>query len=190
MQPEIQRYCEWIWIGVGLVWLAGTVKVKPAVRRQGAAGRWQHIAVMALAFGLLFSSSARVGPLVWRWLPDSAIMAWTGLALTAAGCAYAVWARLLLAGNWSGSVTIKQDHELVRKGPYAIVRHPIYSGALLAMLGTALVQGELHGLAAVVLAFFGFLTKSRVEEAFMTSQFGPDYVQYQRDVKALIPFVL
>lgn len=190
MQMEIQRYCEWIWIAVGLVWLAGAFLVKPAVRRQPAGARWQHIAVMAVAFGLLFSASARVGPLAWRWLPDSAIIARAGLALTATGCAYAVWARLLLAGNWSGSVTIKQDHELVRKGPYAIVRHPIYSGALLAMLGTALVMGELRGLAALALAFFGFLTKSRVEEAFMTSRFGADYVQYQREVKALIPFVL
>jgi protein-S-isoprenylcysteine O-methyltransferase len=116
------------------------------------------------------------------------VIAWTGLALTAAGCAFAIWARLLLGGNWSSSVTVKQDH--IRRGPYAIVRHPIYSGFLLGLLGTALALGELRGIAGLALASIGWHMKSRREEAFMTAEFGAEYTRYQCEVKALIPFVL
>jgi protein-S-isoprenylcysteine O-methyltransferase Ste14 len=87
-------------------------------------------------------------------------------------------------------VTIKQNHQLIRQGPYAIVRHPIYSGFLLGMLGTALALGEWRGLAGLALAFIGWGTKSRMEENFMAGQFGSAYIEYQREVKALIPFVL
>jgi protein-S-isoprenylcysteine O-methyltransferase Ste14 len=152
------------------------------------------MAIMAAAFALLFPDLIFIGrlvagPLDRRFVPDSAAVAWAGLALTAAGCAFAIWARLLLGGNWSASVTVKQDHQLMRRGPYAIVRHPIYSGFLLGLAGTALALGEWRGIAGLALAFIGWLTKSRTEEAFMTAQFGAGYTEYQRRVKALVPFV-
>jgi protein-S-isoprenylcysteine O-methyltransferase Ste14 len=131
-----------------------------------------------------------VGPLAWRLLPAWPAIAWTGLALTVIGCAFAIWARLSLGRNWSGTVTVKEGHQLMRRGPYAVVRHPIYSGGLLALLGTALVVGELRGLLGVALAFLGWGTKLRLEEAFMSEQFGAEYTRYRREVKALIPFVL
>jgi protein-S-isoprenylcysteine O-methyltransferase Ste14 len=83
---------------------------------------------------LPFSARLRVGPLAWRFVPDSPVVAWAGLAVTAAGFTFAIWARMLLGGNWSSSMTVKQDHQLIRQGPYSIVRHPIYSGLLLALL--------------------------------------------------------
>jgi protein-S-isoprenylcysteine O-methyltransferase Ste14 len=95
----------------------------------------------------------------------------------------------MLGSNWSGTVTVKQNHELIRSGPYAIVRHPIYSGFLLGLLGTALSVGEARGLIALALAFVGWFVKARVEEQFMVEQFNGDYVRYIRDVKRLIPFV-
>jgi protein-S-isoprenylcysteine O-methyltransferase Ste14 len=190
MHTDPHQYIAWAWAAVGIVWLAAWFLSKPAARRQPAGSRLRHIAMMALAFALVFSPRLRIGPLAWRFVPGSPAIAWAGFALTAAGCAFTIWARLILGGNWSATVTIKQDHRLVRKGPYAIVRHPIYSGALLALAGTVLAFGEARGLAALALAFAAWLFKSRMEETFMTEQFGAAYTRYQREVKALIPFVL
>jgi protein-S-isoprenylcysteine O-methyltransferase len=179
MSAPVYGYIEWIWAAVGVVWLIGTLVSKQTARREPTSSRLLHMAIMAAVFALPFSARLHVGPLAWRFVPDSPVIAWTGLALTAAGCAFAIWARLLLGGNWSSSVTVKQDHRLIRRGPYAIVRHPIYSGFLLGLLGTALA-----------LASIGWRMKSRREEAFMTAEFGAEYTRYQREVKALIPFVL
>jgi protein-S-isoprenylcysteine O-methyltransferase Ste14 len=193
MQPN--RYIEWIWAAVGALWLIAALTSKKTTRRQAASFLLLHIAIMTAALVLLFPSllfGARlpVGPLARRFVPDSPAIAWTGLALTAAGCAFAIWARLLLGGNWSGSVSVKRDHQLIRRGPYTIVRHPIYSGFLLGLLGTALALGEWRGIAGLALACIGWGTKLRMEEAFMVAQFGAEYTGYQGQVKALIPFIL
>lgn len=189
------QYIEWTWIALGAVWLTAGLATKKTARREANISRLPHIVIMMAAFlllfpRLLFIGSLPVGPLGRRFVPDSPVIGWTGLALTVAGCAFAVWARLLLGGNWSGRVTVKQDHQLIRTGPYAIVRHPIYSGFLLGMLGTALALGEWRGIAGLALAFIGWGTKSRLEESYMAMQFGARYIEYQREVKALIPFVL
>ena len=113
---------------------------------------------------------------------------WIGLALTAIGLGFAIAARWWLGRNWSGRVTIKQQHQLIQNGPYALVRHPIYAGFLLALLGTALVHSELRGLIGLALAALGWIFKLRIEEALLSQQFGDAYLQYQRHVKALIPF--
>jgi protein-S-isoprenylcysteine O-methyltransferase Ste14 len=174
---------------VGLYWLIGAMRSKPVARREKRSSQMFHLAIMTLVFALLFSDRARVGFLSYRLLPEAEPIGWIGLGLTIAGCAFAVWARAWLGSNWSASVTRKRDHELVRGGPYAIVRHPIYSGLLLGILGTALAQGEVRGLLALGLAFVGWLLKSRIEERFLVEEFGGDYVTYRRRVKQLIPYV-
>ena len=98
-------------------------------------------------------------------------------------------ARLHLGGNWSGTVTIKRGHTLVRTGPYAVVRNPIYTGLLVAALGTAIALGHLRDLAATGTLLALYLYKIRVEERFMTEQFSEQYLQYKRETKTLIPFV-
>jgi protein-S-isoprenylcysteine O-methyltransferase len=195
MRRVAYDYIEWIWSAVGVVWLIAALASKRTARREAAGSRLLHMAILAAAMVLLFPSlpfSARLpmGPLAWRFVPDSPVIAWTGVALTVAGCAFAIWARVLLGANWSSSVTVKHHHELIRGGPYAIVRHPIYSGFLLGLLGAALALGELRGIAGLALAFIGWFTKSRKEEAFMAAQFGAVYTRYRREVKALVPFVL
>ena len=190
MQAGVLRYIQWIWIGVGAVWLMGAAASKRAARHEAASSRLLHVAIMTTAFLLFYSAGRRSGPFAWRFVPDTDTVEWTGLALTAAGCVFAIWARIMLAGDWSASVTVKRDHRLVRQGPYGIVRHPIYSGFLLALAGTALALGEWRAMAGLVLAFIGWHLKSRVEENFMAEQFGAEYAAYQREVKALIPFVL
>ena len=87
-------------------------------------------------------------------------------------------------------MTIKEGHQLIRTGPYSVVRHPIYSGLLLAVIGTALVVGEVRGLVAVTIAFTAWLAKLRTEEAFLMEQFGSQYEEYRRHTRALVPFIL
>ena len=91
--------------------------------------------------------------------------------------------------NWSSLVTVKQDHELILRGPYAVVRHPIYSGFLLALTGTAIAVGEILAFIGLGLAFIGFLLKSAAEEKFMREEFSTEYARYSQRVRRLIPFV-
>jgi protein-S-isoprenylcysteine O-methyltransferase len=175
---------------VGIVWAIGAVITKRTTRIEAAGSRVVQIVLFTAAFFLLFSARARLGPLAWRFVPESAGSAYAGLALTIAGAAFAVWARVFLGGNWSSSVTIKENHTLVRTGPYSVVRHPIYSGFLLAVTGTAIAAGEARSFLALVLIFVAFRLKLQVEEGFMIEQFGAEYEEYAHHVKALIPFVL
>jgi protein-S-isoprenylcysteine O-methyltransferase len=190
MPPDAYRWVNWVWILVGICWLIGAIRSKPVARRETWPARVFHVAILAIALGLLFSQSSRIGPLADRFLPEHRWLAWVGLCVTVAGCAFALWARVMLGGNWSAAVTIKQSHELIRSGPYAIVRHPIYSGLLLGIIGTALALGEVRGLAALALAFAAWLVKARREERFLVEQFDGAYVSYRQKVKRLVPFVL
>jgi protein-S-isoprenylcysteine O-methyltransferase Ste14 len=190
MQPDLHVYVDAAWIVTGVVWVAGAVRTKRTTRVQTFGSRLLHISLAAAAFVLLFNSSVDIGPLAWRFVPDSAGIAYTGLALTLAGTGFAIWARAFLGRNWSAVVTIKEDHQMIQSGPYAAVRHPIYSGFLLAMLGSALALGEVRGLVALPLAFLAWWFKSRLEEKFMEQKFGGAYAAYKQRVKALIPFVL
>jgi protein-S-isoprenylcysteine O-methyltransferase Ste14 len=183
---------EWIryaWATLALVWLLAAFGSKRAARRQSSGSVISQVALMALTFSLLFTRQLRVGPLALRIEPESDLLAWAGVAITFAGIAFAIWARFYLGGNWSGTVTVKKDHTLVRGGPYSIVRHPIYSGLALAILGTALQIGELGGFVALVIAVFAWKQKSLLEEKFMVEQFASQYEQYRKEVKGLIPFV-
>jgi protein-S-isoprenylcysteine O-methyltransferase Ste14 len=180
-----------VWVVIAAFWLLEAVRGKRTVRREPLFDRVLHLSLMAPAFALLFSSvAARVGFLRVRVLPALVWIGWVGLGLTVAGCTLAVWARVMLGSNWSGTVTLKRDHELIRTGPYAVVRHPIYSGFLLAMLGTGLALGEARGIVAFALAFIGWFVKARREERFLAEQFGEDYMRYCREVRRLVPFIL
>ena len=115
-----------------------------------------------------------------------AIMA-AGLAIQALGILLAVWARVHLGRNWSGAISIKVEHQLVRSGPYRLLRHPIYTGLLTMYLGTALTTGEWHAALGVALAVFAYWRKIRLEEATMDTAFGAAYETYRRSTWALIP---
>ncbi len=190
MQPDLHEYINGMWIALGVLWLASAFTAKKKARAESAVSRGIHIAVMAVAFTLLFNQRMDFGLLGSRFVPELPATAYTGFAITIAGVLLAAFARLCLGGNWSAVVAIKDGHELVRRGPYALVRHPIYSGFLLAMLGTAIAFGEWRCLVGLLLATAGFWQKARLEEQFLVQRFGPEYVQYRTAVKALIPFVL
>jgi protein-S-isoprenylcysteine O-methyltransferase Ste14 len=116
-------------------------------------------------------------------------IALAGVLAVLMGVVFSIWARLMLGDNWSNRVTVKENHTLVRSGPYRIVRHPIYSGILLAMLGSALQRGEMRSFVGVIICGFSFWLKTRAEEQFMVQRFGEEYLQYRHKVKALVPFI-
>ncbi len=124
-----------------------------------------------------------------RFVPGTLEWQYAGAAITVVGIAIAIWSRFYLGGNWSANVTVKQDHTLIRSGPYSVVRHPIYSGFLLAVLGTAVYVGVLRGIFAFALILLGWKIKMWREEKFMQEEFGQQYIDYRHAVKGLIPFI-
>ncbi|HTX35794.1 MAG TPA: isoprenylcysteine carboxylmethyltransferase family protein, partial [Bryobacteraceae bacterium] len=177
------------WAAIGIIWLVSALGTKPTARRIPLAARGLHILVLVLAWSLIFARYFRVGFLRTRFVPEGAWAGWLGCAVAWMGFAFTVWARYCLGRNWSGMVEVKENHTLVRRGPYALVRHPIYTGLSLALLGTAVVYGDLCCLIGALLAFFEWKRKSLMEERFMIEQFGREYIDYRHEVKSLIPFV-
>jgi protein-S-isoprenylcysteine O-methyltransferase Ste14 len=191
MHDRLADIAGYLWLALGIIWLAMALTVKRSARTQSPGSRLLHITPEIVAFSLLFAPWPWPQWLRWRFVPESSLaIAWLGLTLIVCGLSFSVWARLFLGRNWSGRVTIREEHELIQRGPYSIVRHPIYSGFLLAILGTALVQGQFRSFLALPVAALGWVLKSRLEESFMAQQFGNAYLDYKRRVKALVPFVV
>ncbi len=175
------------WEAVALVWIAGLLFTKRTVRSQPGFARLFQLALIALGFSLLGARWFDVGWLGRRFIPASQEVAIAGLGLTAAGCLFAIWARVTLGGNWSGRATVKADHELITRGPYALARHPIYTGLVIAVAGTALARGEWRGVLALVVILIGLLVKMGQEERLMMQTFPQSYPAYRQRVKALFP---
>ena len=183
-------YC---WVGLGALWLAGLPFGKPVARRQPSGARIFHLLLGALGFTLLGSHWLRGGWMGLSFLPHAEPMRHdiqlAGLALTIAGCLFAAWARIALGENWSGAATVKASHELVVNGPYAFARHPIYTGLLLAVAGTALVVGEWRSIVGTVVILLALVVKMSQEERLMLQAFPEAYPHYRQKVRALIPGV-
>jgi protein-S-isoprenylcysteine O-methyltransferase Ste14 len=189
--PLVYRYAfPAMWLIWVVYWWAASRDVKTTLRRESLVSRLLHIVPLAIAVLLFSEPRERIGFLGERFLPLAAWPFWLGSFLTAGGLLFTVWARLHLGRNWSGTVTIKEEHELVTSGPYALVRHPIYTGLLLALLGSALALGDWGGVLAFALAAAALWRKLRVEERWMRRQFGDAYQAYSQRVAALVPFVL
>jgi len=189
VRQTLIRLIDFAWLTFGVIWLIASFRTKSTAQVQSVGSRVVQSLLTVAAYFLLFSGAAPGGFLADRLLPASVEWALIGTALVLVGLLFALWARFFLGANWSARVTVKHDHELIQSGPYRLVRHPIYSGLLLAILGAALAFGEARCLLAVVLAFIGLKLKSLTEEKFMLGQFGESYAQYRREVKGLIPFI-
>jgi protein-S-isoprenylcysteine O-methyltransferase Ste14 len=178
-----------MWLSWAAYWWVLMRDVKVTTRREPRWSRLLHVIPLMLAVLLLWVPRIPVPILGDRFLPWTAWPFWIGAALTAVGLLFAVWARIHIGRNWSGTVTIKEGHELVTSGPYAIVRHPIYAGLLLAFVGSGLARGDWRGVLALVIAFLALWRKLRFEERWMREQFGAAYQAYSERVAALIPFL-
>ncbi|HEY1792573.1 MAG TPA: isoprenylcysteine carboxylmethyltransferase family protein [Opitutaceae bacterium] len=187
---ELHRYlfaaAWWAW---AIGWFASSFFASAPKRVQDPGARLLLVAELVVVFALLCSPRLGVGWLGRRIVPRTESLFTAGAALLLAGLAFTAWARVCLGRNWSGQVTLKQGHRLIRRGPYALVRHPIYTGLLLAFLGTAVALDEYRGLLAVLIALQSFVRKYRLEERWLTEEFGGEYERYKREVKALVPGV-
>lgn len=180
------------WLSFLAYWLWSARRLKRPARAEPALPRFfKYWLPIIVAIGLMW-------PTPWldltvlgdRLLPDTHTIALAGLLLIVAGVLFACWARYILGSNWSSEVQLKQDHELIERGPYRYVRHPIYTGILLALLGTVMLIGEWRALLGFAIMFMSFWRKLRLEETWLGEHFGAAYADYMQRVKALIPGIL
>jgi protein-S-isoprenylcysteine O-methyltransferase Ste14 len=182
-----RQWIESLWLLFGAYWLVSALKRKKTKQRESILQRVGYTLPLAVGFYLLYEPQPLFGWLRTRFLPAGPFGEWLGVLLTAAGIAVAFWARWHLGSNWSGVVTIKEGHELIRTGPYRSIRHPIYTGILLALLGTAVNFGEVRALLAVVIAWLSFYVKARREESFLNQEFGPRFTEHKQHTGMFLP---
>ena len=176
------------WYLFGGYWLITWLRCVHRTKvREKSTDRLLTVAVVVLAYNLLFADWLRIGPLRLRFVPPKPWVAYIGIALTCAGVAIAIWARYSIGVYWSARVTLKEGHQLVRSGAYAFVRHPIYTGMFLGAVGTALVIGGWRGVLAVGLLLVAHSRKANREESLLTSEFGEQYVSYRKSTGFLFP---
>jgi len=183
------------WAVFLLVWLGLSFFVKRDVRGGRTARAYQVrelvlvvvIVVLAWSYRHHQSGPHLASNRLLLFVPTLRVL-WIGAALTAIGIAVAIWARLYIGRNWSPRPAKKEAHELVTGGPYAVVRHPIYTGIIIAALGTALT-GAIVGLIVLAFAAALFLSRVRTEEQIMLELFPDAYPSYQSRTKRLIPFI-
>ncbi len=168
-----------------VVWTVSALFVKRTVER---ARGWPRLLTLLVVIWVIGVAHRAAGLRQTLW-PQSAAVGVLADLLTVAGLAVALWARAALGRNWSGMIVFKEDHELIQRGPYAYVRHPIYSGLLLMGLGTAVESGRLASFVVLAAAGVVFGVKAHLEERLMTSHVPEAYPDDRRRVKALIPGV-
>ena len=177
-----------MWAGWLVYWAIAARRAKATEWREPLSANWLHYALAFAGTIVLVVPRATPAILAGPFLPPSMIVAWLGTVLTALGLGIAVAARITLAGNWSAAVEIKEHHALIRSGLYRHVRHPIYSGILLAVLGSAIVLDRWRALLGFVLILASLWIKSRHEEDGLRQAL-PGYDAYASETAALIPFL-
>jgi protein-S-isoprenylcysteine O-methyltransferase Ste14 len=163
---------------------------KRTVYRESTGDRWRYWVVLVIGYFLLIKSSSLPYPFDRLLIPHTKSSTLAGVFLCISGLGFAIWARVMLGRNWSGVITLKEAHELVDRGPYRFVRHPIYTGMLAMFAGTAIAIGYFGGLLGLLLLFASFWLKLKREEDLMLKQFPEKYAAYQRRVKRIIPFLV
>jgi protein-S-isoprenylcysteine O-methyltransferase Ste14 len=175
-----------LWLVFVAYWLVSSRDTKATVGGRGAGTGLRILALVAILIGVRGGVS---GPHVNESATVDDALDVIGVALAAAGIGFAIWARHQLGRNWGMPGAIKEDAELITGGPYRLVRHPIYTGVLLAMLGSALADGRTY-----LLLFFAFgiyfVYSAMNEEKTMAAEFPAQYERYREHTKMLVPYVL
>jgi protein-S-isoprenylcysteine O-methyltransferase Ste14 len=179
----------WI-VFFAIIYIPAFMKGAPAERRSSRYIQQSIIFAIIVVILVVVLAGYEPGALIVRVIPDSPPAGITAIVLTITGLGFSVWARWHLGRYWSSMVMVKVGHRLIRTGPYRIVRNPRYAGMLIAFVGAAIAIGELFAFIALVIGFASVWVKIKTEEEILTEKFGEEYLQYKRDVKALIPFVL
>jgi len=190
MQYIYQYLFYAMWISYIIYWWSMSRNIKVSVRTESLLSRLTRSVSIILAVVLLCLPKLPILVLYLRFLPQSNLCFWSGAIITAGGLCFSVWARCYLGKNWSQAVTIKKDHKLITNGPYALARHPIYTGFLFGFVGTSIALGEWRGVIAVVLVLGVLLHKLKLEEKWLREQFGESYEIYCQKVSAIVPFII
>jgi protein-S-isoprenylcysteine O-methyltransferase Ste14 len=175
------------WIVFVLYWIVSAIRTRDTLQTESFASRYAILLIEVAGFVLLFRHSAAIGFLGNRFMHRTLASAIVGSILTWMGIGLAIWARYHLAEYWSARITIKEDHQLIRTGPYARLRHPIYSGIVLAAIGSAVVIDQWRCVLGVCLVLIGYCIKARKEETMLTQQFGDAFREHQKHAGFLIP---
>ena len=176
-----------IWFAWLIIWLLMAAWSKPSKRREFGWQRLVHIIPMVFGFHLIYKDAFACKWLADRAVPENSAVAFIGLALTAGGLIFAVWARIALGANWSGTVTIKAGHNLIRRGPYRWIRHPIYTGLLASLVGTVMLQGEVRSLLGFAVILFALYRKALREEKFLSEEFGNEFAEHAKHTGMFLP---
>jgi protein-S-isoprenylcysteine O-methyltransferase Ste14 len=175
------------WIVFVIYWMMGAIRTRATRRKESLASRYGILLLEVAGLALVFVDGTGVGFLGARFMPRTLAQAILGAALTWLGIGLAIWARYHLAEYWSARITIKQDHQLIRTGPYAHLRHPIYSGIILATIGSSLVIDKWRCPLGVCLVLTGYWVKAKREETMLSQQFGEAFSEHQKHAGFLIP---
>jgi protein-S-isoprenylcysteine O-methyltransferase len=186
---QVIRWTWMLWLLLCAVWIGSVPFIKRSIHHQPPSAHFQQTALFIVGLYLVFGYPAHPD-----WFNQSALtvtqpLAFAALGIVLCGVAFAIWARLTLGENWSAAPSIQQDHALILRGPYRIVRHPIYTGILIALLGSALQRGLIRNFLGVLVCGVSLWLKIEVEEQFMLQRFGNDYLRYRREVSTLVPFL-
>jgi protein-S-isoprenylcysteine O-methyltransferase Ste14 len=177
-----------LWFSFWGYWLIAARRVKKTKQSEPRPVRIIYLLLLTFCFLLVGAPEFHRGFLGHDLLLGGSARFLIGVAIVITGLSFAVWARLHLGENWSGVVTLKEGHALICSGPYRFVRHPIYTGMLFGLLGTAFALGEVRGFLALGIFWVMHIFKSQREERLMIQEFGDEYVQYRKQVPALVPF--
>ena len=175
------------WIVFLAYWLVSARKLKSVKRREPRAERGVYLAVMVTSYVLMFNDPLSLGWLGRRFVPVSPLVEALGAGIAALGIAFAIWARRHLGENWSATITLKEGHELIRSGPYRHIRHPIYTGMLTGLAGTALALGEYRALLSLAIAVSAFYFKARKEERYLVQEFGDGFREHREHTGMFLP---
>jgi protein-S-isoprenylcysteine O-methyltransferase Ste14 len=184
---DAMRVCSKLWLVFFALWMLAALRTKPTLERVSWRRALYYGIPAVLGYYLMFSRNLNIPWLQHWFVPRTPAVAIIAIVITLAGLLFAVWARAYLGRNWSSAPMIKEHHQLIRGGPYRFVRHPIYTGILLAMAGTSLANGKVRGALGVLLVWIAWTIKSRMEEEFMVRNFGAEYEEYRRSTGALFP---
>lgn len=175
------------WIVFLVYWTIGAFKTRRTVKKESFAARYGVMLLEVFGFVLLFDDDVTSGVLNHRVIHPSFSLRVSAVVLIWIGIGLALWARWHLGEYWSGRITIKEDHKLIRTGPYSRLRHPIYSGLGLAAIGSAMVIDQWRCVIGVCVIVLGFWIKAKREEALLGTQFGEAFAEHCRSTGFLIP---
>jgi protein-S-isoprenylcysteine O-methyltransferase Ste14 len=177
--------CFYLWLAWAAYWIISAWTAQKTKLSEGMFIRLQHLVPLAVGFLLIFYFK---GLIYGRFYKISALE-YIGVAVTLVGLLFAVWARVHLGRYWSGIITLKEGHKLIRSGPYKFVRHPIYTGFLSAVFGSALTASTGDAYIGFAIMLVSYIVKIHREEKVLSTEFGDEYLRFKQEVPALFPFI-